>query len=157
MKRLLALALAATLSAPTFSAMPTGEPAPAATTTTVNDRAALQRLQRNSGITLQWISFESPARGHVVVRENGGLYTLAGSQASQTGRGLLMIEGNILSVDSDRFTFQGRIAISNTPDADRQCIRNGTYEFRVTQNRRYWRLQQMVECDGLTDYVDIYF
>ena len=29
--------------------------------------------------------------------------------------------------------------------------------FRVTQNRKYWRLQQMEVCDGLTDYVDIYF
>ncbi len=157
MKKLLAIALFATVSGPAVSAAPTGESAPV-TATIVNDRAALQRLQRNSGITLQWISFESPARGHVVVRETQpGLYTLSGSQASQTGRGLVMVHGNIVSVDRDRFTFQGRIAINGTPDPDRRCIREGTYEFRVTQNRRYWRLQQMVECDGLTDYVDIYF
>ena len=156
MKKLICIALAFALAAPAVSAMPAGE-ATASGATIVNDRAALQRLRRNSGITLQWISFESPARGHVIVRETNGLYTLSGSQASRTGQGLVTIHGDILSVDRDRFTFRGRIAISNTPDPDRQCIRDGTYEFRVTQNRRYWRLQQMEACDGLTDYVDIYF
>jgi hypothetical protein len=36
-------------------------------------------------------------------------------------------------------------------------VRDGSYEFRITGRRRYWRLQQMEQCDGLTDYVDIYF
>ena len=36
-------------------------------------------------------------------------------------------------------------------------MRDGTYEFRVTQRRRYWRLQDIEACDGLADYVDIYF
>ena len=56
------------------------------------------------------------------------------------------------------FTFRGRDRRSparRTPT--RNCLRDGTYEFRVTGRRRYWRLQQMEACDGLTDYVDIYF
>jgi len=36
-------------------------------------------------------------------------------------------------------------------------VRSGPMEFLVTQDRKYWRLQDMVACDGLTDYVDIYF
>jgi len=63
----------------------------------------------------------------------------------------------VLSIDSTSFTFRGQISILDTPDRGRNCLRDGTYEFRVTQRRRYWRLQQMEVCDGLTDYVDIYF
>ncbi len=160
MKPVLALALPlalALLAAPPATALDQPATATAAQRTEVRDAAALRRLQRNSGITLQWISFETPARGHVTVRERGGLYTISGSQAARTGQGLVTVQGHVVSIDRDRFTFQGRIAISDTPDPGRQCIRDGTYEFRVTQNRRYWRLQQMEECDGLTDYVDIYF
>ena len=58
---------------------------------------------------------------------------------------------------ADRFRFRGRIAIVDAPDRGRNCVRDGEYQFRVTGRRRYWRLQQMEQCDGLTDYVDIYF
>ena len=140
------------------AAIPTiGAPAAQATAerTVVRDAAALNRLRRNSGITLQWISFESPARGHVYVTERGGLVHLRGSQTGNGGT--LTLEGDVLSIDATSFTFRGTISIVDTPDRGRNCLRDGTYEFRVTQRRRYWRLQQMEACDGLTDYVDIYF
>jgi hypothetical protein len=123
--------------------------------TVVRDAAALNRLRRNSGITLQWISFASPARGHVYVAERAGLVHLRGSQAGNGGT--LILEGDVLSIDATSFTFRGTISIIDTPDRGRNCLRDGTFEFRVTQRRRYWRLQQMEACDGLTDYVDIYF
>ncbi|HYI48919.1 MAG TPA: hypothetical protein VEX35_10690 [Allosphingosinicella sp.] len=123
--------------------------------TVVNDQAALQRLLRNSGITLQWISFETRERGHVVATMYRGLLYLRGSQSGGLGR--LTVEGEVLRVDSRSFTFRGRIVITGAPDADRNCVRDGTYEFRVTQRRRYWRLQDFEACDGLADYVDIYF
>lgn len=123
--------------------------------TIVNDPAALARLRRNSGVTLQWISFETAARGHVRVSERGGLVHLRGSQAG--GGGELTLDGDVLRIDARSFTFRGEISIVGAPDATRNCLRDGTYEFRVTGRRRYWRLQQMEQCDGLTDYVDIYF
>ncbi|HEV7660953.1 MAG TPA: hypothetical protein VGO55_14030 [Allosphingosinicella sp.] len=125
--------------------------------TIVNDRAALQRLRRNSGITLQWISFETSRRGHVVATMRGGLLHLSGSQAERGGPGRLTLDGDVLRVDPHSFTFQGRIVIAGAPDPSRNCVRDGTYEFRVTQRRRYWRLQDFEACDGLADYVDIYF
>ena len=63
----------------------------------------------------------------------------------------------MIEIGARSFTFRGRIAITDTPDPGRNCLRDGTYEFRITGRRRYWRLQQMEQCDGLTDYVDIYF
>jgi hypothetical protein len=121
--------------------------------TNVEDPDALARLRRNSGITLQWIGWER--RGRLTVTERGGRVHLSGSQAGNGGR--LTIDGDVSGIGRDSFTFRGRIVIADTPDPGRNCVRDGIFEFRVTGQRRYWRLQQMEECDGLTDYVDIYF
>ena len=148
-------ALAATIAPMPIASAAAPAPTAAAERTIVRDPAALNRLRRNSGITLQWISFDSPARGHVYVTERAGVVHLRGSQSGNGGQ--LQLEGDVLSIDATSFTFRGRISIVDTPDRGRNCLRDGTYEFRVTQRRRYWRLQQMEACDGLTDYVDIYY
>jgi len=123
--------------------------------TIVNDPAALARLRRNAGITLQWISWDH--RGRVRVSEAAGRIHLSGAQNARGGAGRLRLDGDMVEIGSTSFTFRGRIAIADTPDPGRDCLRDGTYEFRITGRRRYWRLQQMEQCDGLTDYVDIYF
>ena len=123
--------------------------------TVVGDPAALARLRRNTGITLQWISWDY--RGRVRVGETAGRVHLSGGQSARGGAGRLTLEGDVVEIGSSSFTFRGRIAIADTPDPGRDCVRDGTYEFRITGRRRYWRLQQMEQCDGLTDYVDIYF
>jgi hypothetical protein len=116
---------------------------------------ALAMLRHNSGLTLQWISWDY--RGRVRVGETGGLVHLSGSQVARDGAGRLELDGDVIEIGARSFTFRGRIAITDTPDPGRDCLREGTYEFRITGTRRYWRLQQMEQCDGLTDYVDIYF
>ena len=82
---------------------------------------------------------------------------LNGRQVSADGNERVELDGDVLRIGRDRFTLAGNITITNAPDQGRVCVREGEFEFRVTQNRRYWRLQQMTVCDGLTDYVDIYF
>ena len=123
--------------------------------TIVSDPAALARLRRNAGITLQWISWDY--RGRVRVSEAAGLVHLSGSQHARGGAGRLELDGDVVEIGAGSFTFRGHIAIVDTPDPGRACMRDGDFEFRITQNRHYWRLQQMEQCDGLTDYVDIYF
>jgi hypothetical protein len=140
----------------TGAAAQTPPPAPGERTI-VNDRTALGRLRRNSGITLQWISFETAARGHVVAQMNGGLLHLSGSQRAQSGTGRVTLDGDVLRINPRSFFFRGRIVITDAPDRGRNCVREGTYEFRATGQRRYWRLQDFEACDGLADYVDIYF
>lgn len=130
-------------------------PAGAVERTTVTDPAALARLRGNSGLTLQWISWDY--RGRVQVSDRGGRIHLSGTQAVRSGPGRLTIDGDVVEIGATSFTFRGRIVISDTPDAGRNCVRDGQYEFRITGRRRYWRLQEMEMCDGLTDYVDIYF
>ena len=131
------------------------QPAETAEPTIVDDRAALARLRGNSGVTLQWISWDY--RGHVRVSELAGRVRLTGSQVERGGPGRLTLHGDVVEIDRDSFRFDGRIVIEDTPDAGRECVRDGSFEFRVTGRRRYWRLQEMEVCDGLTDYVDIYF
>ena len=85
------------------------------------------------------------------------LLRLHGGQSAPKGKGQLKIDGIVTRIDASEFTFVGRIDMTDTPDIGRNCVREGEMQFRVTQNREYWRLQQMEVCDGLTDYVDIYF
>jgi len=154
MKALLAsLALVLAATGATAQSPP---PAPGERTI-VNDRAALNRLRRNSGITLQWISFETAQRGHIVAQMNGGLLHLSGSQRARGASGRVTLDGDVLRINPRSFIFRGRIVITDVPDPGRNCVRDGAFEFRATGQRRYWRLQQMEQCDGLTDYVDIYF
>jgi hypothetical protein len=140
----LLLASAATQAAP--------DPSPR---TIVGDPAALARLRGNAGVTLQWISWDF--RGRLRVSEAGGRVHLSGAQSARGGAGRLELDGDVVEIGRSGFTFRGRIAITDTPDPGRNCVREGSYEFRITGRRRYWRLQQMEQCDGLTDYVDIYF
>jgi len=123
--------------------------------TIVSDPSALARLRRNAGITLQWISWDY--RGRVRVSEAAGRVHLNGSQRARGGAGRLELDGDVVEIGAGSFTFRGRISIVDTPDPGRNCVRDGAYEFRITGRRHYWRLQQMEQCDGLTDYVDIYF
>lgn len=138
------LATAATQAAPDISPR-----------TIVSDPAALARLRRNAGITLQWISWDY--RGRVRVSEMGGRVHLSGSQRARSGAGRLELDGDVIEIGAGSFAFRGHIGITDTPDPGRACMRDGDFEFRITGRRRYWRLQQMEQCDGLTDYVDIYF
>ena len=79
------------------------------------------------------------------------------AQAQAGGPGRLWLDGDVTEIGADYFTFEGTIRISDTPDAGRACEKSKTWHFAVTQNRRYWRLREFEWCDGLTDYVDIYF
>ena len=50
-----------------------------------------------------------------------------------------------------------RDSITDTPDRGRTCERRKTWHFAVTQRRSFYRLREFEWCDGLTDYVDVYF
>lgn len=125
------------------------------TRTRVDDQAALEKLRGNSGLTLQWIDWNQ--RGTVDVSQRGPVVHLKGSQIAKDGKGRLELEGDVLSITSDHFIFVGRIAITDTPDPGRRCVKDGAMEFAITQGRKYWRMREFEWCDQLTDYIDIYF
>jgi hypothetical protein len=132
------------------------DPPEAIPTEILNQSAAL-RLLGNSGITLQWIDWEK--RGQLKSGKRDGEIWLSGAQFARDGSdGALYLEGRVVEIGSDYFTFSGEITIEDTPDKGRVCkLRRDDWRFAVTQGRKYWRLRQFEWCDGLTDYVDIYF
>ncbi len=135
----------------------TGDSAPAAPAPTiVRDVPALERLRGNSGLTLQWISWDY--RGQLNVSQPGETVFLQGEQKARDGTGgLVRLQGAVTEIGEDYFNLDGTLIIENAPDAGRSCRLDGAMEFRVTQDRKYWRLRRFEWCDYLTDYIDIYF
>jgi hypothetical protein len=130
-------------------------PAALSKATLIQDATALRRLKNNHGIALQWI-WDNP-RGRLNVTESNGVIHLEGSQVQRNGAGRLTLSGDVVSIDQSNMTFNGTINMYDAPSDRKECLRNGVFTFRITGSRQYWRLQQMEACDGLTDYVDIYF
>ena len=115
-----------------------------------------ERLRANKGLTLQWIDWNRRGTATVTVRDNGEWH-LAGSQRARDGKGRLTLDGVVTEVGRDYFVFDGTISITDTPDAGRKCSADKVWQFGITQRRSYWRLREFEWCDGLTDYIDIYF
>ncbi|MXO73376.1 hypothetical protein GRI99_17265 [Altererythrobacter buctensis] len=136
------------------SPAPTATPLPAAPT--IHDPAMAQRLRANRGLTLQWIDWDRRGAARIAVQPDGA-WRLTGSQQARTGAGRLALDGTVTEVGADYFLFDGTIKITDAPDPGRQCSADKVWRFAITQNRPYWRLREFEWCDGLTDYVDIYF
>ena len=122
---------------------------------TLQNPQTLQKLRNNSGITIQWIGWES--RGIAVARDFDGQTYLSGGQIDDNGPGTLWMDGKITESGDDYFIFEGLIRISNSPEVGRVCEGTKKWRFAITQNRKYYRLREFEWCDGLTDYIDIYF
>lgn len=133
-------------------------PASTGTQTRILDKASLARLLANKGVTLQWLDWNT--RGTANARWEGETLRLTAAQAKSGAggeKGRLFLDGVVEEVGPDYFTFRGTIRIEDTPDAGRRCEATKSWHFAVTQNRPYWRLREFEWCDGLTDYIDIYF
>jgi hypothetical protein len=151
-----AIALLATAFPIGSAAFADATPAYPGETTRITSPADARRLLRNKGLTLQWIDWSRNRRGSVAVAR-GPLWSLRGSQAQPGGAGRVVLDGAITEIGRGFFTFRGTIRIADAPDAGRSCEKTKDWHFAVTQNRPYYRLREFEWCDGLTDYVDIYF
>lgn len=159
--------VASAVPSATPSATPTDQPPPdhvgppdgaprAPAAPTIYDAAMAQRLRANKGLTLQWIDWNRRGTARVTVQPDGA-WRLTGSQRASGTDGLLSLDGVVTEVGAEYFVFDGTITITDTPDVGRKCSDNKVWQFAITQNRPYWRLREFEWCDGLTDYVDIYF
>ncbi len=123
--------------------------------------AAAQRGAPRIGkhaITLQWISWEKPGSAQIT-RSKDGTYRILGRQRNDDRRDSLRIDGRLTVVTEKELRFVGKI-ITRIHDIyeGEPCVRDGEYVFLITGKRKYWRLQEMLNCSGVeTDYVDIYF
>lgn len=109
--------------------------------------------------TIQWISFNNAKPGTVVIKPlANGTYEIEGAQRDNARKEYVTIKGTF-KPDGRNLYFNGkivsRIAYINN---GQPCELNGAAVFKASGVRKYWRLQQMLNCDGeTTDYIDIFF
>lgn len=127
--------------------------------TVVNNANAGKMLRGKHFLSLQWISWDYFGAANVV--DKNGVYYLKGEQK---GRGdaatdYVKVTGVITEINAKDFKFDGIIETQiSSINGGAPCQREGVLTFAVTKNRKYWRLQEMDNpCEGVTDYVDIYF
>lgn len=118
-----------------------------------NSNITLKNLAGKHALTLQWISWDKPGLIHFK-KIGADTYEVKGQQTK--GNDFLKIEGTITQKSNTQLDFVGTIETFVERNGA-ECNRTGSQTFLVTQNRKYWRLQNMTHCFGLTDYVDIYF
>jgi len=110
-------------------------------------------------ISLQWLGWEK--RGSAMITSNGdGTYGISGQQNGESKDEYLTISGTLKPVSPSDLTFEGKIT-TRVPvlNKGQECVREGKYTFQVQPGKKYWRLQQMTNCEGgmTKDYIDIYF
>ncbi|HAV02831.1 MAG TPA: hypothetical protein DCW95_06530 [Chryseobacterium sp.] len=113
----------------------------------------LKDLSGRHSLTLQWLSWDRP--GTITFKKIGeNKYHIQGSQ--NIDGDYLTIDGRATLISDRELAFEGTIESFVTSNGG-LCVRKGPQTFLSTKNRKYWRLQNMEHCFGLTDYVDIYF
>lgn len=139
----------------------TAEPSHATPADTVAPVKSIRDTTDISGrhaLTLQWISWDRPGHVHIE-KADSGWYTVKGAQRDEEGN-YLTIDGRLRVISKNELRFAGTIVSKEDGvNNGKPCVREGEQTFLSTRGRRYWRLQQMLNCEGnyVTDYIDIYF
>ncbi|WP_051666578.1 hypothetical protein [Pedobacter sp. R20-19] len=109
--------------------------------------------------TIQWISFNKTNPGKVYIKSIGDEeYSIEGEQRDKKTKEYVTIKGTFLN-QGRTLKFNGTIISKiNSINGGQPCELNGLSIFKASGTRKYWRLQQMLNCDGeTTDYIDIFF
>lgn len=108
--------------------------------------------------SLQWISWKD--FGSITISQDSDkTIHVRGGQKSKTNSDYLEIDGTLTIINPLHLRFKGEITTCVYHINDGKPVkRNGTYNFTVAGQRRYWRMQEMTNPDDpCCDYVDIYF
>lgn len=110
-------------------------------------------------LSLQWISWE--VLGEAEIKYLGdNKYSIVGQQLNSKNSDYLKISGTLEPVSDKKLIFEGTIETQvEHLNEGKPCVKEGSRFFESTKNRKYWRLQDMENCEGgmVVDYVDIYF
>ena len=108
-------------------------------------------------LSLQWISWDYFGTCEISKIENGK-YRCVGSQRSKENSDYLKLDGYISIVNEKHLKFTGviRTKVYHLNNGN-EYVREGTFDFKATDGRKYWREQEMAGPDGCTDYIDIFF
>jgi len=117
-----------------------------------------QLREGTHNFTLQWISWDKPGKAQIK-KQADGTYTVKGEQRGADGD-FVTIDGTLTVVTFAEMTFSGTIKTKySNVNGGEVCEKTGTYHFLAKGTRKYWRLQEMDNCEGnnVVDYVDIFF
>src|SRR5690606_23918991 len=110
-------------------------------------------------LTLQWIGWDHP--GTIDFYKEMDLIICKGEQLSkENDPDFLKIDGIVEEIiDEKEFIFRGTIITKvSYINGGEECAREGTFHFKASGTRKYWRMKEMDNpCEGVTDYVDIFF
>jgi len=137
---------------------PTAEPTPAPTFAAIAEQDH-SGLAGTRGLTLQWISWEPDDWGSIeFVPLVDGSYAVSGTQTGPNGD-FVAVDGSVVQLSERELWFTGRVVVQLAfANEGEPCVRGGDITFLATGDRRFWRMQDLLNCDGvITDYVDIYF
>lgn len=127
--------------------------------TKVNSEKAKQMLLGKHRLQLQWLSFwKLKEMGNTEITEKNGALFIEGKQTKADD--FLEISGSILEINEKDFVFDGKITMKvNYNNEGKACKREGKMVFRISGQRKFWRLKDMLNpCDNTTtDYIDIFF
>ncbi|MGE9984965.1 hypothetical protein [Desulfovibrio sp. SGI.169] len=116
--------------------------------------AAEKKLLGKHMFSLQWI--EGPM-GTATVSSKDGMLRIDAKQKYKDD--YVTLNGDVEVIDDKTFLVTGELVTRVSYIYGGEiCPRNGTFTFKVTKNRKYWRLQEMANCQShVVDYVDVYF
>ncbi|MBL7977238.1 MAG: hypothetical protein JNN12_02775 [Bacteroidetes Order II. Incertae sedis bacterium] len=126
---------------------------------TIGSTAHKTKLIGNRKMSLQWVSHDY--FGTAKVTNEAGTLMIRGEHRSRTTDDYVTINGAVLQmVNAREFKFKGQIVTKTSYiNGGTPCVKDGVFTFKATGTRKYWRLQEMENCEGnnVVDYVDIYF
>jgi len=110
-------------------------------------------------LSLQWISWDELGEVEIkYLRDNK--YSVVGEQRNPNNRDYLKINGTLEPISEKKLIFEGTVESQiEHLNQGQPCMKEGIKFFESTKNRKYWRMQDMENCEGgrVLDYVDIYF
>ncbi len=108
-------------------------------------------------ISLHWLDWNRPGKATVTPLADDW-FAITGGQKRDSA-GYLKIDGKIRRLSDKELEFEGRIETQTaTTNGAQPCVKEGKQIFYAKGNRNYYRLQNMLNCEGggLVDYVDIF-
>lgn len=110
--------------------------------------------------SLQWIGWGEQFGKATIKKLTDSTYQIDGEHLAEQSDDYASIHGVLTMITPRRLKFEGMIETYVKNHYESQvCRKEGKYTFHAKDQRKYWRLQEMENCEksGLVDYVDIYF
>lgn len=124
-----------------------------------SDSTSFEIREGTHYLSLQWISWDELGEAEIEYLGDNK-YSIVGEQRNPDNNDYLKINGTLEPISDKKLIFEGVVEsqIEHLNQGE-PCVKEGIKIFESTKNRKYWRMQDMENCEGgmVLDYVDVYF